>query len=66
MPHTFTQKPLCSVLKEHHTLTTHDATPTHDDRTGGQIGANFLFFWLTAVTCVYLGGKRSAAVAKAG
>lgn len=33
---------------------------------GGQIGANFLYFWLTAVLSVYLGAKRAAAVARAG
>jgi len=30
------------------------------------VGGNFLFFWLTACTCVYLGAKRSSAVARAG
>ncbi|EWM21213.1 minor histocompatibility antigen [Nannochloropsis gaditana] len=33
---------------------------------GGLVGGNFLFFWLTACTCVYLGAKRSSAVARAG
>jgi hypothetical protein len=32
----------------------------------GAVGANFLYFWLTAVLSVYLGAKRAAAVARAG
>lgn len=33
---------------------------------GGAVGANFLYFWCTAVLSVYLGAKRAAALDKAG
>ena len=50
-----------------HTLThTHTHTHTYTHTHTGLVGGNFLFFWLTACVCVYLGAKRASAVAAAG